>query len=83
MKGVNVMKPIKHMRSKRGFYIGRLAQEVGKRINHSNLSSEFAGKPGKGMKWSLHQLIVLDGACQKGTKCIDPKASFEQYRHKL
>ncbi|OLR25064.1 hypothetical protein [Bacillus cereus] len=77
------MKPIKHMRSKRGFYIGRVAQEVGKRINSSNLSSEFAGKPGKGTKWSLNQLIVLDGACQKGTKCIDPKASLEKHRHKL
>jgi hypothetical protein len=29
MKGENGMKPIKHMRSKRGFYIGRLDQVRG------------------------------------------------------
>lgn len=82
MKGRNVMKPIKHMRSKRGFYIGRLSQEVGKHMSSSKLSTEFAGKPGGGMGWAFHQLMTLDGGNQKRIKVIDPKASFHEHFHK-
>ncbi|MGR5980881.1 hypothetical protein ACT7DJ_34920 [Bacillus cereus] len=46
------MKPIKHMRSKRGFYIGRLSQLRGNRLNHSKLSSELTGITGRGMAFS-------------------------------
>jgi hypothetical protein len=31
------MKPIKHMRSKRGFYIGRLSQQMANQANHSKI----------------------------------------------
>ncbi|TKH19541.1 hypothetical protein FC697_20225 [Bacillus wiedmannii] len=76
------MKPIKHMRSKRGFYIGRLNQQMGNRANHSKLSSEFAGKAGGGMGWAFHQLMTLDGGNQKRIKVIDPKASFHEHFQK-
>ncbi|MGH0789836.1 hypothetical protein ACQVTU_19330 [Bacillus cereus] len=78
------MKPIKHMRSKRGFYIGRLSQEVGKHMSSSKLSTEFAGKPGGGMGWAFHQLMTLDGEHQKNKRItvIDPKANFHDHFHK-
>ncbi|HDX9577635.1 TPA: hypothetical protein ROX88_001132 [Bacillus pseudomycoides] len=75
------MKPITHIRSKRGFYIGRLNQEVGKRRNHPKLSSEFTGRVGMGVRWSLHQLITLDE--RQRTMIFDPKTSFHQVKHKL
>lgn len=76
------MKPIKHMRSKRGFYISRLSQEVGKHMSSSKLSTEFAGKPGGGMGWAFHQLMTLDEGNQKRIKVIDPKASFHEHFQK-
>ncbi|WP_144508844.1 hypothetical protein [Bacillus mycoides] len=76
------MKPIKHMRSKRGFYIGRLSQEVGKHMSSSKLSTEFAGKPGGGMGGAFHQLMTLDGGHQKRIQVIDPKASFHEHFQK-
>lgn len=82
MKGENGMKPIKHMRSKRGFYIGRLRQEKGKHMNPSTLSSECIGTPGGGMGWAFHQLMTLDGGHQKRMKVIDPKANFHERFHK-
>ncbi|MED1304079.1 hypothetical protein BK704_35295 [[Bacillus thuringiensis] serovar konkukian] len=74
------MKPIKHMRSKRGFYIGRLSQQVGKQTNHSKLSSELTGITGRGMAFSSF-LMTLAGH-QKGMKLIDPKTSFHQHTRK-
>ncbi|MGZ9785468.1 hypothetical protein [Bacillus pseudomycoides] len=78
------MKPIKHIRSKRGFYIGRLSQEAEKHMNPSKLSSEFVGKPGKGMGWACHQLMTLDGEHQKKKRLtvIDPKGHFHKHFHK-
>ncbi|ANS52134.1 hypothetical protein BM86_17065 [Bacillus thuringiensis] len=76
------MKPIKHMRSKRGFYIGRLREGMGKHKNPQKLSSDFVGKPGGGMGWVFHQLMTLDGGHQKRMKVIDPKASFHEHFHK-
>lgn len=75
------MKPITHIRSKRGFYIGRLNQEVEKCKNPSKLSDEFTGRVGKGVKWSLRQLITLDE--NQRVMTIDPKASFHQVKHKF
>ncbi|MES1053170.1 hypothetical protein FOA24_29555 [Bacillus thuringiensis] len=74
------MKPIKHMRSKRGFYIGRLGQLRGNRVNHSKLSSELTGITGRGMAFSSF-LMTLAGH-QNGMKLIDPKTSFHQHTHK-
>lgn len=82
MKGENEMKPMKHMRSKRGFYIGRLRQGMRKHINPSTLSSECIGKSGGGIRWAFHQLMTLDGGHQKRMKVIDPKANFHEHFHK-
>ncbi|MDA2637889.1 hypothetical protein [Bacillus cereus] len=80
------MKPIKHMRSKRGFYIGRLSKEVGNQMKHPTLSSERAGSMGRGRMWDLPQLITLAGELQKkkekGILVIDPKAHFHEHFHK-
>ncbi|MGQ4286617.1 hypothetical protein ACS4JF_18885 [Bacillus thuringiensis] len=74
------MKPIKHMRSKRGFYIGRLSQVRGNRVNHSKVSAEWNGITGRGMAF-LSFLMTLSGD-GKEMKLIDPKASFHEYFHK-
>lgn len=78
------MKPIKHMRSKRGFYIGRLSKQVGNHTNHTTLSSELAGSTGRGMGWVFHQLMTLDGEQQKNKRVtvIDPKVNFHKHFHK-
>ncbi|PEA84057.1 hypothetical protein COL30_05270 [Bacillus pseudomycoides] len=74
------MKPIKHLRSKRGFYIGRLSQLGGNRVNHSKLSSELTGITGRGMVFSSF-LMTLAGN-EKGMKPIDPKANSHKHFHK-
>ncbi|PFZ08103.1 hypothetical protein COL63_25675 [Bacillus pseudomycoides] len=74
------MKPIKHLRSKRGFYIGRLSQLGGNRVNHSKLSSELTGITRRGMAFSSF-LMTLAGN-EKGMKLIDPKANSHKYFHK-
>lgn len=77
MKEEFIVKPIKHMRSKRGFYIGRLRQ-VENHANHSKLSSEMIGTPGRGMAWTWHQLMTLASEHHKGAKVIDPKSNFHE-----
>lgn len=74
------MKPIKHLRSKRGFYIGRLSQLRGNRVNPSKLSSELTGITGRGMAFSSF-LMTLAGN-EKGMKLIDPKANSHKHFHK-
>jgi hypothetical protein len=75
------MKSIKHMRSKRGFYIGRLNQQMANQANHSKNSSELARITGRGMAFSSF-LMTLAGH-QKGMKLIDPKKSnFHKHFHK-
>ncbi len=80
MKGDNGMKPIKHMRSKHGFYIGRLSQVRRNRVNHSKVSAELNGLTGRGMAFSSF-LMTLAGN-EKGIKLIDPKANFHKHLHK-
>lgn len=74
------MKPIKHMRSKRGFYIGRLSQQVPNQANRSKQLSELTGITGRGMAFSSF-LMTLAGN-EKGIKLIDPKANFHKHFHK-
>ncbi|PGC53800.1 hypothetical protein [Bacillus pseudomycoides] len=74
------MKPIKHLRSKRGFYIGRLSQLGGNRVNHSKLSSELTGITGRGMAFS--SLLMTLAGNEKGMKLIDPKANSHKHFHK-
>ncbi|MDF9624927.1 hypothetical protein P5775_19520 [Bacillus cereus] len=74
------MKPIKHMRSKRGFYIGRLSQQMPNQANRSKQLSELAGITGRGMAFSSF-LMTLAGH-QKGMKLIDPKTDFHHHTHK-
>lgn len=80
MRGRNVMKPIKHMRSKRGFYIGRLSQLRGNCVNHSKLLSELTGITGRGMAFSSFLMTLASN--EKGMKFIDPKANFHKHFHK-
>ncbi|HDR3493215.1 TPA: hypothetical protein QCN73_004757 [Bacillus wiedmannii] len=52
------MKPIKHMRSKRGFYIGRVPHTTS--INSTNnRTQEWTGRTGKSMIFSS-LLVTLD-----------------------
>ncbi|MEI4618171.1 hypothetical protein [Bacillus cereus] len=74
------MKPIKHMRSKRGFYIGRLSQQVPNQANRSKQLSELTGITGRGMVFSSF-LMTLAGN-EKGIKLIDPRANFHKDFHK-
>ncbi|MHA2895715.1 hypothetical protein CN553_16950 [Bacillus cereus] len=74
------MKPIKHMRSKRGFYIGRLSQQMPNQASRSKQLSELAGITGRGMAFSSF-LMTLAGH-QKGMKLIDPKTDFHDHTHK-
>lgn len=74
MKGAFVVKPIKHMRSKRGFYIGRV-REANNLIHATKVSPEWAGVQGRGMSFS-NLLMTLARGHNKGTKVVDPKANF-------
>ncbi|MBC6975111.1 MULTISPECIES: hypothetical protein [Bacillus] len=70
------MKPIKHMRSKRGFYIGRV-REVNNRIHATKVSPDWAGVQGRGMAFS-NLLMTLASEHHKGTIVADPKANFHE-----
>ncbi|MCU5583213.1 hypothetical protein OCF65_22580 [Bacillus toyonensis] len=52
------MKPIKHMRSKRGFYIGRVPQTT-HTPSTNNRTKEWTGRMGKSMIFSS-LLVTLD-----------------------
>ncbi|MEK5287952.1 hypothetical protein NSS61_26365 [Bacillus sp. EU54] len=53
------MKPIKHMRSKRGFYIGRVPHTTHTPSTNNNRTKEWAGRTGKSMIFSS-LLVTLD-----------------------
>ncbi|WP_305928017.1 hypothetical protein [Bacillus mycoides] len=52
------MKPIKHMRSKRGFYIGRVPHTTSTNSTN-NCTKEWTGRMGKSMIFSS-LLVTLD-----------------------
>lgn len=70
------MKPIKHMRSKRGFYIGRLSKQVGNHTNHTTLSSELAGSTGRGMGISSTDDIRRRAAKEQESNSYRSKSQF-------
>lgn len=53
------MKPIKHMRSKRGFYIGRASHTTHTLSTNNNRTKAWTGRMGKGMIFSS-LLVTLD-----------------------
>ncbi|AYY25368.1 hypothetical protein [Bacillus sp. FDAARGOS_527] len=74
------MKPITHMRSKRGFYIGRLGKQMENQANYSKQSSNLTGFAGRGMGFS--NFLMTLAYHEKGTKIIDPKTNFHEHFHK-
>lgn len=70
------MKLIKHPRSKRGFYIGRIRQGEN-HISQTKLSSKMIGTTGRGMALSQLFMTLASESC-KGSIVADPKGSFHE-----